>query len=91
MDDDRPEVFRRVQKFLPDPEQIMFTLLIERNLGPDPSVGKEVVPDAVRQSQSFIEMKMSLWQRSTELLQAPPDRPMPRVEQSRVRYRKTEV
>jgi hypothetical protein len=68
MDDDRPEIFLRVQKFLPDPKQVMFTLLIEGNLGPDSCVGKKIVPDAIGQPQPFIEMKMSLWQRSTKLL-----------------------
>ncbi len=68
MDHHRPEVFLRLQKFLPDPEQIMFTLLIERNVRPDACVRKKVVSEAVRQPQSLIEMKMSLRQRSTELL-----------------------
>jgi hypothetical protein len=71
MDDDRAEIFLRVQKFLPDPKQVMFTLLIQRNIGPDASVGKEIVPDTVGQPQPFIEMKMSLWQCSTELLNRP--------------------
>ena len=66
MDDDRPEIFLRVQKFLPDPKEVMFTLLIERNLGPDARVGKKIVPDAARQPQPFIEMKMSLWQHNPE-------------------------
>ena len=68
MDYDRPEIFLRVQEFLPDPKEVMFTLLIERNLGPHAGVGKKVVPDAARKPQPFIEMKMSLWQRRTELL-----------------------
>jgi hypothetical protein len=67
MDDDCAKIVLRVQKFLPDPKQVMFTLLIERNIRPDAGVGKKVVPDAAGQPQPFIEMKMSRWQHSPEL------------------------
>jgi len=66
MDDDRAKIFLRVQKFFPDPKQVMFTLLIERNIRPDAGVGKKVVPDSAGQPQPFIEMKMSLWQHNPE-------------------------
>ena len=95
MDHDRPEIFLRGQKFLPDPKKVMFTLLIERNIGPDPGVGKKVVSKAARQPQSFVEMKMSLWQRSPELLsrlgQSFRTAPCRVLNSLEVRHRKTEV
>jgi hypothetical protein len=66
MDDDRAKIFLRVQKFFPDPKQVMFTLLIERDIRPDAGVGKKVVPDAAGQPQPFVEMKMSLRQHNPE-------------------------
>jgi hypothetical protein len=96
MDDDRAKIVLRVQKFFPDPKQVMFTLSIERNIRPDAGVGEKVAPDAAGQPQPLIETKMSRWQHEPELpnrlnqvFRAAPCRELDSLESDAVRQKRS--
>lgn len=71
MDDQALKRLFVVEKFFPNPQQILFGLFVHRNAGPDPGMDEEEIAATVEGLKRFQEVEMLLWQRVSELVGQP--------------------